>query len=452
MDGSIMSELESIGFSSNSSIGAFDKTPALIQVNNSLPDPTLQALEVPCEERSKKDLKLICDFVKSLKFFYSFSSYPETVEQVAKKLVLHKFTTGTKIFDEGDPGDHFFIILDGEVAIMKMKKFHALVDIIVENVLLVKLNTGQYFGEAALENKDGLRTASAVAVKPCNLLALHRDDYQVILSHFKELLRVAARNCLLAPTSIFNHLPDETINILAQATIMRTYTPNGIIYQEGSKLSTIMILKSGLVKLTKYVPKEDIDDSIQKAKAQLKLPKINSPNKPKPKPKPKPTKLPPKFRKHFGAVNVIDTPPGYWILNRSEDYIATSKPIKTFDQYGSSNKNAIETENRVELTVSVIMPGQVIGEISLLDPEFPSPVSAVASTTAEIFCIDSELFFKLGIAKDQYIMKFLLDDWKFRNPPTSEIKKKFQKKFEWEFQKEEIMNDIKLQNRLKKNY
>jgi CRP-like cAMP-binding protein len=96
--------------------------------------------------------------------------------------------------------------------------------------------------------------------------------------------------------------------------------------------------------------------------------------------------------------------------------------------------------NEVELTVAVLMSGDVLGEVAILDFENASPITAIASTSVELYCIDTEVLIELGISRDERIMRSLLDDWKFRNPPTSEIRKKLQVKYEWEIQKDAIMS------------
>ena len=64
---------------------------------------------------------------------------------MADRLELMTFKKGEFIFEEGDRGMHFFIVLDGEISIVK-----AASDGHKKNVL-VKLFRGHAFGETALE-------------------------------------------------------------------------------------------------------------------------------------------------------------------------------------------------------------------------------------------------------------------------------------------------------------
>ena len=84
----------------------------------------------------------------------------------------------------------------------------------------------------------------------------------------------------------------------------------------------------------------------------------------------------------------------------------------------------------------------MLGEVAILDFENITPLTAIASTSVELYCIDVEVLIELGIPRDEKIMRSLLDDWKFRNPPPSEIRKKFQVKYEWEVKKKSILRDL----------
>jgi CRP-like cAMP-binding protein len=482
-------------------------------------DPILSALRVAPELRTEADLIPIVEFVKGLKFFHSFSYYPETVAQIAARLELHSFVNGSHVFHEGEVGQVFYVILDGEVSIYKRKRVQSM-EAVLENILLVKLGCGQHFGETALESKDGLRTATAIATKNSNLLVLRREDYLAILSQFKVLLKVAVKKCLSMHSSMFSHLPTKTLETLSEVAVVRSFTPNSTIYIAGTRISSIMIVRSGLVKLIKPISKVDFEASVKeiekKVKTQSLLPKISTfspagtPKKPlrsvsahsKPS-----TASPLSYRSMIetNRLNALkEQPPGHWILTRSEDYIAKSKLNNTSsmrennyemesnmqtmisnyqrlsislrnsissNQSGSSaahspvklikepmknetfplplptpskiDNNRMASSEQVEFTVAVLMSGDVLGEVSILDVDNITPLTAIASTTVELYCIDAEVLIELGISRDEKIMRALLDDWKFRNPPPAEIRKKFQVKYEWEAKKEAILSDLK---------
>jgi CRP-like cAMP-binding protein len=78
---------------------------------------------------------------------------------------------GTVLIREGDAGDRFFVIEDGEVEISK------------EGMPIRKLGRGAGFGEIALL-RDVPRTATVSAHGVVKLLAVERDDFlQAVTGH-----------------------------------------------------------------------------------------------------------------------------------------------------------------------------------------------------------------------------------------------------------------------------
>jgi CRP-like cAMP-binding protein len=70
---------------------------------------------------------------------------------------------GAAIVSQGEAGDHFYIIADGEAAVYAPGE-------------TIVLGPGGFFGEIALL-RDVPRTATVRAVGPARLLAIQRDDF-----------------------------------------------------------------------------------------------------------------------------------------------------------------------------------------------------------------------------------------------------------------------------------
>jgi MFS family permease len=87
-----------------------------------------------------------------------------SVEQLAGRLVPLRVDAGTVIVREGDAGDRFYVVAEGEV------------EVSAEGGVLSKLGPGDSFGEIALI-RDMPRTATATALSNVFLYALEREDF-----------------------------------------------------------------------------------------------------------------------------------------------------------------------------------------------------------------------------------------------------------------------------------
>jgi MFS family permease len=89
---------------------------------------------------------------------------PVTLEQLASSLSRVRLAAGEEVFRRGDPGERFYAIGDGEVAVE------------LDGRPPLILGPGGYFGEIALL-RDVSRTATVTARTPVELYALERDDF-----------------------------------------------------------------------------------------------------------------------------------------------------------------------------------------------------------------------------------------------------------------------------------
>ena len=94
-----------------------------------------------------------------------FAPLPAPVlEHLARRLVPVREDAGTRIFDQGDSGDLFYIVAQGAVQIDK------------DGEAVAEVLPGGYFGEIALLH-DVPRQAGATAVRDSELLSLEGDDF-----------------------------------------------------------------------------------------------------------------------------------------------------------------------------------------------------------------------------------------------------------------------------------
>jgi putative peptide zinc metalloprotease protein len=114
--------------------------------------------------------------LRGMPIFDELSS--QDLDQLAAWLEPESVGAGEILFNEGDPGDKFYIVESGEVVISRM----------VDNqpVEISRREPGEYFGEIALL-QDRPRTATITASVDTRLLSLKAEHFQELFSHFMQL-------------------------------------------------------------------------------------------------------------------------------------------------------------------------------------------------------------------------------------------------------------------------
>lgn len=101
------------------------------------------------------------------------------IRLLAKNLTVQTFSQGETVFRQGDPGEYFFFVLQGQVTVSVTDattgKFKD----------VATLGEGSYFGETALMS-DRPRTATVTALGPLRVLALDRDIFNRVLTDTRE--------------------------------------------------------------------------------------------------------------------------------------------------------------------------------------------------------------------------------------------------------------------------
>jgi MFS family permease len=108
-----------------------------------------------------------------------FAPLPGTaLEHLAGRLVPLRFEPGAEIVREGDRGDRFYLVVDGEV------------EVLVDGRPTAQLGPGEHFGEIALL-RNVPRTATVVARTPVTVYALEREDFLAAVSSHPPSARAA---------------------------------------------------------------------------------------------------------------------------------------------------------------------------------------------------------------------------------------------------------------------
>lgn len=187
------------------------------------------------EEMNAQNFKENKAFIDSINVFEILSE--EQRESLVSVLSLQKFSNGSKIVNEGDPGDLLYIIKEGGVVCTQKGRE------------IRMMNKGDYFGEQALYYGSP-RTATVTAAEDVTLLALGRENLveclgaslQLII--YKNSMRIAfKKNELLSKLS-----KEQQENLLNEMQI-HSYEAGNVVIQGGTaKKSAIYALVKGELK------------------------------------------------------------------------------------------------------------------------------------------------------------------------------------------------------------
>ncbi|MBV8083684.1 MAG: Crp/Fnr family transcriptional regulator [Chloroflexi bacterium] len=98
---------------------------------------------------------------------------PRELDALSQTLRPRHYAKGDLIFQQGDPGDAFYVIESGEVKIV-------LTSADGREAILAILGPGHFFGELSLLDGE-VRSADVLAKEDCTLLLLHRGDFRPFL-------------------------------------------------------------------------------------------------------------------------------------------------------------------------------------------------------------------------------------------------------------------------------
>jgi phosphoserine phosphatase RsbU/P len=110
-----------------------------------------------------------------------FTSLPGSeLDRLMKELDVVNLNSGDILFHEGDPGEHLYVVVEGELEILLAPDTD-------DELILNLLHAGEYLGEMSLLQPGGLRTASARARGNVVLLSMSREQFKGLLQRHPEL-------------------------------------------------------------------------------------------------------------------------------------------------------------------------------------------------------------------------------------------------------------------------
>ena len=138
---------------------------------------------------------------------------------MAESAEPQRYRAGETIFVRGDVGDALYVVEVGIVSV------HA-----AGGEEVRRFGVKEVFGEVALLNDDGRRTADAIAATDCVLLAITRDAFTAIAG---PSIKAALHGADIANVPLFAHLDVKQIAALAEATRLVKFSDGDEVIRAG---------------------------------------------------------------------------------------------------------------------------------------------------------------------------------------------------------------------------
>jgi CRP-like cAMP-binding protein len=169
----------------------------------------------------------------------------EAFVELLGRVPLHRFEAGETVVNEGELGNSFFILVDGEVRI-----------VMAPDKLLAELKPGAFFGEMAVI-APRRRRASVIATQPSEILEITRDELDRVTRHHPHVFSVLTQFTeqrlllnLMVTSPLFAPFPsDERARLVAKFQNVK-FLKDQIIIEHDKDVDGLYLIVSGEVEIT----------------------------------------------------------------------------------------------------------------------------------------------------------------------------------------------------------
>lgn len=164
----------------------------------------------------------IIETLKKVSLFKDFADNESAIEKIADLCKLTKVGKNVAIISEGEKGDELYIIVKGDVSIIKKTMQNE-----EYTVLILKGEWGDiYFGDQGLLDQDR-RSATVKTITSCEFLVLSREDFmrfgdenpelglkitRVLAKKLSGNLRKANKDIITLFSALVGEVSDEHLN------------------------------------------------------------------------------------------------------------------------------------------------------------------------------------------------------------------------------------------------
>ncbi|KAL3130956.1 Rap guanine nucleotide exchange factor-like 1 [Trebouxia sp. C0009 RCD-2024] len=165
--------------------------------------------------------------------------------ELCKYMGFASFGAGECIFKQGDTGEHFYIILNGAVAVSVYTDEDNMEEKVVAHLL-----AGASFGELALMQGHGQRRATCRCSQKSELFVVDIKDFKRILQPLQHDT-LQAKIAFLQTVPLFQGMAPADIESLAVVLTEKVYPPKSVVCYQGNEVEDLYFIQRGHVKLVR---------------------------------------------------------------------------------------------------------------------------------------------------------------------------------------------------------
>jgi len=195
------------------------------------------------------DTEGLLQFIRQNPLFSIYSD--EELTDLLDAAELKSVSAGQLVFDQGDPGDTFYIVFSGKIRILHK-------DIQQKEVNLGVITKGDHFGETALIT-DKPRNAAARAVDDTVLLSIHKDSFYQFLLHnpeqreyFDKFIRFTSVHRFLKSCTDLSAVPVKELKALISGFKPEFFAEGEAVFRQGTAPDKFYLIERGKIKVVRW--------------------------------------------------------------------------------------------------------------------------------------------------------------------------------------------------------
>ncbi len=170
------------------------------------------------------------DLLRAVPLFRDFD--PSELSEVAQLVTTRRYAKHETIFREGDPGETFYLILTGSVAIVRIAADG-------KETILSLLKKSDFFGEMSIFD-TAVRAASVRTLTSVEVGAIERNDFLALIDRsprIGRLLVIALSDRLRAANKLISATTSQDIRSRLAALLLNLMANFGEVAPTGTKIT-----------------------------------------------------------------------------------------------------------------------------------------------------------------------------------------------------------------------